>query len=517
MTYPVIDVSQWNEDVEAAGYVGEREKIWLVDPVTQKLAMMKFPRDDRGEHWAEKLCSVFAEVLGFPCAKVDLAVRNGRMGCLSYFFVNKEEGYSHYDGGQYFPFDYDRYSNRGYNFQMIESVLSELGLFKEFLYILVFDALVGNGDRHQDNWGITRQEKTNSLSISPLYDNSACLGRDISTEKAVQMLQNTEEMLRFIYRGKSKIGWFEKRQEKHFELVKYALMLYPKETYSLIQSLKKLTDELIKDIVGKLPESVISTGQKEFVILYVSTRRDILLRIGDTMKNQVNELMLVWKDPQTRQRFIVGELAYNGKEYSFRYVNPELEDAVRHGFQNYPAFPDVKVNYVQENLFHSIKERLPRPKRPDYLTILNRYGLDANSTEMEILAATHGRTPTDTFEFVREVKFNVGEPFALYFKLAGGRHYDLQNMKGEISIGNNLLLVREVDNVFDLNAVQVLTQTETLIGYVPKYYSKAISEMLASAPSSYEAVIVGIDMEHESPDEWVTIKATVVEKKSDLK
>lgn len=104
MTYPIIDVSHWKEDADEYGQ-GEREKKWLVNPDSNKLAMLKFPREGRGEHWAEKLCSEFAKVLAFPCAEVELAV---------------------------------------------------------------FDALVGNGDRHQDNWGITRHEQRDELTISPL-------------------------------------------------------------------------------------------------------------------------------------------------------------------------------------------------------------------------------------------------------------------------------------------------------------------------------------------------------------
>lgn len=508
MNYPIIDVSSWEEDIYEYGH-GEREKKWLIDPTTKKLAMLKFPREGRGEHWAEKLCSEFAKILEFPCADVELAILNGRFACLSYFFVNKNEGYSHYDGGKYFPPDYDADRNLGYNFQLIESILQEFNLVKEFLYIVVFDALVGNGDRHQDNWGITRHEKRNDMTISPLYDNSASLCREKGASDAATLIESKEELLRFIYRSKSKIGWLQTRQEKHFVLIRKLYRLFPIEMNALINKVRKLSSEIIRHTVERLPEQVITNIQKELVIQYVSCRRDILLKIGDKMKNNISELLMVWKDPDTRQRFVVGELQERDGIFTFQYVNPELDEAIKHGFKNYPSFPDLKATYSQEGLFRSVAGRLPQPKRPDYATILDRYGLDSSSSEMEILEATRGRIPTDTFEFVRKIIFKPGDQFTIDFELAGARHYDLEKAAKNLDIGVGLNLLRDNKNIFDQFAVRVETKENLTIGYVPKYFSKPISEMLDSHIGSYEAKIIGIDLQNESPDEWVKIRVAV--------
>ena len=48
-------------------------------------------------------------------------------------------------------------------------------LFKDFIKIMIFDALIGEQDRHEENWGIT--EKEGKSFISPLYDNGDSLLR----------------------------------------------------------------------------------------------------------------------------------------------------------------------------------------------------------------------------------------------------------------------------------------------------------------------------------------------------
>ena len=46
-----------------------------------------------------------------------------------------------------------------------------------------------------------------------------------------------------------------------------------------------------------------------------------------------NEMWLIWKNPKTRRRYKIGVLTYNKQQYIFKYVNPELNDARKNGFE----------------------------------------------------------------------------------------------------------------------------------------------------------------------------------------
>ncbi|MEY8741222.1 HIRAN domain-containing protein [Bacillales bacterium AN1005] len=513
MSYSIVDVSTWETvSEEHPGYIGEREKEWLKEPLTGKLAMFKIPREDRGEHWAEKLCSELAASLSFPCAKVELAIRDGVYGSLSYFFVEKEKGYSHFDSGSFFNYTYNDEGRIEYNIEVIEEFLEKSNLFADFLYIVLFDALIANGDRHQDNWGITRHEKEDTVAISPMYDNSASLGRDLSSGNIEKFISSDSELLRHLFKGKAKIGMKDKRGANHFALIRFLKSKYPEKFKGLFTSLSNLEDHLVEEIVDMVPEEILDVEYKRVVTKFIQFRRDILLNIGDDMDKNINELLLVWKEPESRQRYVVGKLIYNGDEnkYLFSYLSENLQKAVSVGFKNYPSFPDLGETYESKGqLFPGLMNRLPNKKRPNYPEILLKYNLDTTSTVMEILGATRGRLGTDNFEFVQFIEFIQNQPFQITFDLAAARRYDFPSVKGEIKENEVVTLIRDMDNQVDVNAVRVIYRDNLCLGYVPRYYSEDLAAML-EAGVQYKAIIKKLDILNDNPDEWAKIRVEVI-------
>ena len=75
----------------------------------------------------------------------------------------------------------DKYSDMPYSFQMIVESMKPILEISTISKILLFDALIGNSDRHHSNWGITETKASlyvekglfpvNVMTLSPLYDN----------------------------------------------------------------------------------------------------------------------------------------------------------------------------------------------------------------------------------------------------------------------------------------------------------------------------------------------------------
>ena len=113
-----------------------------------------------------------------------------------------------------------------------------------------------------------------------------------------------------------------------------------------------------------------------------------------------------------------------------------MNDAILVGFKFFPRFENINETYSSYELFANIETRLPNVNRPDYLEILNHYGLEKNSTKFQILKATKGRLITDNYEFVSSFDSNLVE-----FDVAGTRHSsDINEILHMIHINDKLEL-----------------------------------------------------------------------------
>lgn len=215
------------------------------------------------------------------------------------------------------------------------------------------------------------------------------------------------------------------------------------------------------------------------------------------------ELWLIWKHPKTRRRYKIGILSYEDGEYMFKYIDPELNDAMKVGFRYFPGFENINQKYISNELFANIETRLPNKRRADYLDILNLYNLEIDSTKLEILKATKGRLITDNYEFVPAFDANKVE-----FDVAATRHCpDVAKCKNLINVNDRLLLELDLENKYDKNAIKVIYTKEEKkyhLGYVPRYYSKELSEILKNN-IEYSAMIQSLNFESEINDEDITV------------
>lgn len=93
---------------------------------------------------------------------------------------------------------------------------------------LLFDTLIGNTDRHQDNWGFIypRSEQTVSCRLGPLFDNGTSLGHERFPDR-VNLWPKTS-IDRYIGKGKHHLKWsMDDPVQGHFDLLKRAVEEWP--------------------------------------------------------------------------------------------------------------------------------------------------------------------------------------------------------------------------------------------------------------------------------------------------
>ena len=187
-----------------------------------------------------------------------------------------------------------------------------------------------------------------------------------------------------------------------------------------------------------------------------------------------NYLLLIWKDPETRRNYTVGKLT-RGDFFTFQYYG-EAENAEEAGWKLLGAFPTYQ-EYRSNTMFPVFSSRLPDKKRRDIQNILEKYGL-MEYDEFELLRRSGARLPIDTYEFIDPISPDDKE-VEREFYITGIRYHsacqgsDCGALPG-VKVGDILLLEEEPENAYDPMAIRVLTQEQEVLGYVPRYYNKAI-------------------------------------------
>lgn len=71
---------------------------------------------------------------------------------------------------------------------------------KTFLWdMFIVDALLGNFDRHNGNWGILVDEKKQTAKIAPIYDCGSCLYPQLAVEEMLDVLEKEAEIDKRIF------------------------------------------------------------------------------------------------------------------------------------------------------------------------------------------------------------------------------------------------------------------------------------------------------------------------------
>lgn len=197
-------------------------------------------------------------------------------------------------------------------------------------------------------------------------------------------------------------------------------------------------------------------------------------------KNEKDYVYLIWKEPKTRKHFIIAKLSKNGK-YEFEYAEG-IDDALKVGFIPLIAFNNINEKYTSDRLFTSFSSRIPDRRRKDIKKILDKYGM-SEYDEYKLLKLSGGRLPIDDLEFIDPIIDNGENPIERKFNVAGQRYYlgcngENCNKSLDVKIGEDLILELEPNNKFDKFAIKICNKSNQLIGYIPRYYSKELCELI---------------------------------------
>lgn len=252
-----VNISNWKGDEEFEVYPeGARDKTLLYSPepapheflipnhrYLYKHAFGRHP----DQFWTEIIAYHVGCLLNVPVPPAFVAFDedNNSCGSLIEWFLNypnqPEERFV--PGGDIMVSaipEYDRKKGQQHNFAFVERYLATLAKSKNVemsewtLFwgdMLLFDALIGNTDRHQDNWGLLIHlglENRVTVRMAPVFDNGTSLGYEI-LERNMDGFLNHGRMQSYINKGKHHIRYelHDKEPAQHFELLELLSNKYP--------------------------------------------------------------------------------------------------------------------------------------------------------------------------------------------------------------------------------------------------------------------------------------------------
>lgn len=265
---------------------GARVKKLLDDTHRQRLVFLKYCAVDRDnkrrkstELASEKIACEIAKVIGYKCADIELAKdQDGELCVLNYSFLKPDESLIEFASEASISQNgCDR--KEKYTIQGIKRILDTVDekLYSEFIGLQVFDALIGESDRHEENWGYIRTSKSSDIVLAPFYDNGDSLMHNINENRVEEYINDEAGFLRYIHKSKTKILDNNGHKIKHFQLIDHLISENPVFLRDELQKTKRLTDDIIKDIIYGIPDEYLPQNHKDILQRYISIRRDILL------------------------------------------------------------------------------------------------------------------------------------------------------------------------------------------------------------------------------------------------
>jgi hypothetical protein len=284
--FPVFDLGV-NVGREGDEQLGSKRKFWFRH-TNEELWLFKYARAGTGEHWAEKIAAEIAGVIGLPHAVVELARYEGAWGTITSDFTNRGKHSLVHGNELLTELDPDypttkTYRVRAHTLTAVHTALSQdfirapsadvapvdFGPFDFFVGYLLLDAVIGNTDRHHENWGVLlTSSQPRGAELAPTYDHASSLGREL-----------TDEVRQRKYRARGA----RKGPRQYLDSARSALFATPGDGSPLsplaafragaamappagqfwLDRLRKQQDQLL-GAVASVPEEAISKGARAF-------------------------------------------------------------------------------------------------------------------------------------------------------------------------------------------------------------------------------------------------------------
>lgn len=273
--------------------LGSKEKFWFRRPEDERPWLFKHAREGTGEAWSEKVAAETAALLGIPAAKVELAVFGNARGCASRSIVDSSSGDEMVHGNEVLAgrvLGYDRNKKRRQSDHCVPNIVAAIrrafprsdleAIFVALAGHATLDAVIGNTDRHHENWAILRTEAEPGVRLAPSYDHASSLGRELTDDRRRAILAGNR-VPEYVARGRGGIYWrgSDERGENPLRLVVRAMGLRAGRPAfaDWLDRLAKTEEESMRRALDRIPPDWASDDARALAFSMMEFARTTLL------------------------------------------------------------------------------------------------------------------------------------------------------------------------------------------------------------------------------------------------
>lgn len=286
--YPIHSISAQPEWIEQ---MGSKRKFWFRRPDDGQQWLFKFSREGTGEDWAEKIAAEIAGILEISAPGVELAVFDGRRGSISRSFVLPREGLDLIHGNELLAADVSGYQ-RDIVFRQSQHTLDNIltvlrrifpdpeqsrAQIEQLAGYLTLDALIGNTDRHHENWGVLRRTRVDGSledTLAPSFDHASSLGRELVPDERERHLREGR-VETYARRGRG--GIYVTTADRHganpLELVLQVAPTMPEAFQPWLARVRALPSASVQRIIDAVPEALMDSTAKRFATALIEYTR----------------------------------------------------------------------------------------------------------------------------------------------------------------------------------------------------------------------------------------------------
>jgi len=284
--------------------MGTKETFWFKH-TDGNWWLFKFNRQGHGDDWSERVASEIAGLLGLPHGHVELATFENRPGVMCRDFTNRPD-FSLVHGNELLVMLVDSEYTKDQNFRVtghtVERVLGILGqkwigpptsfdtvagitsAVDVFAGYLLLDALIGNTDRHHENWAVITERHDpdgpvhpGSIQLAPTFDHASCLGFNLRDQERMDRMMpgRNRTVESFTDRAASKLYLDPNAAKPLSPLGAFAEATRdrPQTRRVWIERAARITDDQLRSIIEAVPETRMSRPAREFALELLRVNR----------------------------------------------------------------------------------------------------------------------------------------------------------------------------------------------------------------------------------------------------